>query len=97
MHGETKCVYIQWNIIIKMKEILTQATTWMNLRPYATIDSEVKVTHVCPTFCNPMDSIVHEILPARMLEWVAFPFTRGSSQSRDRTQVSCIAAGFFTS
>ena len=33
----------------------------------------------------------------RILEWVAFPFSRGSSQPRDRTQVSCIAGGFFTS
>ena len=39
--------------------------------------------------------IVHEILQARILEWVAFPFSRGSSQPRNRTQVSCIAGGFF--
>ena len=38
-----------------------------------------------------MDCIVHGILQARILEWVAFPFSRGSSQLRDRTQVSCIA------
>ena len=44
---------------------------------------------------NPMD-IVHEILQTRILEWVAFPFFRGSSQSRDQTQVSYIAGGFFT-
>ena len=37
------------------------------------------------------------ILQARILEWVAFPFSRGSSQPRDRTQISCIAVGFFTS
>ena len=47
------------------------------------------------TFCDPMDSIVLGILQARILEWwVAFPFSRGSSQLRDRTQVSCIAGGF---
>ena len=40
-----------------------------------------------------MDYTVHVILQARILEWVAFPF----SQSRDQTQVSCIAGGFFTS
>ena len=40
---------------------------------------------------------VHGILQARILEWVAFPFSAGSSQPRDRTQVSCIASGFFTS
>ena len=41
--------------------------------------------------------IVHGILQARILEWVAFPFSRGSSQPRDGTQVSPIAGGFFTS
>ena len=40
---------------------------------------------------------VHGILPTRILEWGAFPFSRGSSQPRDQTQVSCIAGGFFTS
>ena len=40
---------------------------------------------------------VHGIVQARILEWVAFPFSRGSFQPRDRTQVSCIAGGFFTS
>ena len=37
---------------------------------------------------------VHGILQARILEWVAVPFSRGSSQSRDRTQVSSITGGF---
>ena len=44
-----------------------------------------------------MNSIVHGILQARILGWVAFPFSRGSSQLRYLTQVSCIAGGFFTS
>ena len=44
-----------------------------------------------------MDYTVHGILQARILEWVAFPFSRGSSQTKDRTQVSPIAGGFFTS
>ena len=44
-----------------------------------------------------MDSIVHEILQARILEWVAFLFSRVSSQPRDQTQVSRIAGGLFTS
>ena len=46
--------------------------------------------------CNPKDYIVPGILQARILEWVAFPFSRGSSQIRDQTQVSRIV-GFFTS
>ena len=57
----------------------------------------MKVTQSRLTLCNPMDCTVHGILQARILEWVAFPFSRGSSQPRDRTQVSHIAGGFFTS
>ena len=54
------------------------------------------VTQSCPTLCDPMDcsppgSSVHGIVPARILEWVAMPFSRASSQPRDRTQVSCTA------
>ena len=45
---------------------------------------------------QPMDR-VHGILQARILEWVAFPFSTGFSQPKDRTQVSCIADRFFTS
>ena len=59
--------------------------------------SEVKVAQSCPTLCDPMDYTVHGILQARILEWVAVPFSRGSSQPRDQLQVSHIAGGFFTS
>ena len=44
-----------------------------------------------------MDYRVNRIIQARILEWVTFPFSRRSSQPRDRTQVSRIAGGFFTS
>ena len=57
----------------------------------------VKISQLCLTLCNPVDYTVHGILQARILEWVAFPFSRGSFQPRDRTQVSRIAGGFFTS
>ena len=43
-----------------------------------------------------MDYAVHKILQARMLEWVAFPFSKESSQPRDQNQVSRLAGGFFT-
>ena len=54
---------------------------------------EVKVAQSCPTLCDRMDyslpgSFVHGILEAKMLEWVAIPFSRGSSQPRDQIQVS---------
>ena len=58
---------------------------------------KVKVAQSCPTLCDPVDDTFHGILQARILEWVAFPFSRGSSQPRDRTQVSHTAGGFFTS
>ena len=57
----------------------------------------MKVTQLYLTLWDLMDYIVHGILQARILEWVAFPFSRGSSQPRDWTQVSHIAGGFFTS
>ena len=44
---------------------------------------KVKVAQSCLTLCDPMDCTVHGILQARILEWVAFPFSRGSSQPRD--------------
>ena len=57
---------------------------------------EVKITQSCLTV-TPMDYIVHGILQARILEWVAFPFSRESSQPRDPTQVSHTTGRFFTS
>ena len=59
------------------------------------VNKWVKVIQSCPTLYNLMDFTVHGILQARILEWVAFPFSRGSSQPRDRTQVSHIAGRFF--
>ena len=56
----------------------------------------VKVTQACLTLCNPMDYIIHGILQARILEWVTFLFSSGSSPPRNRTRVSCIAGRFFT-
>ena len=57
----------------------------------------VKVAQSCPTLGDPKDYTVYGILQARILEWVAFPSSRGSSQARDQTQVSLIEGGFFTS
>ena len=54
-----------------------------------------KVTQSCLTLCDPIDYI-HRVLQARILEWVACPFSKGSSQPRNQTGVSCIAGGFFT-
>ena len=61
---------------------------------------KVLVSQSCPTLCDPMDcsplgSSVLGILQARIMEWLAIPFFRGSSQNRDQTWVSCIADRFF--
>ena len=69
-----------------------------------TIDTRCLVTRLCPAACDPMDcslpgSSVHGILQARVLEWVAISFSRGSSWPRDRTHVSCVShirGEFFT-
>ena len=60
----------------------------------------VLVAQSCLTLCDSMDcsppDSVHRILQARILEWVPIPFSRGSSQPRDGTPVSCTAGRFFT-
>ena len=65
------------------------------------LDMKVLVAQWCltlfdPMNCSPLGSSVHGILQVRILEWVAILFSRGSSQSRDRTWVSCSAGRFFT-
>ena len=71
---------------------------WTDLEIVLLSESEkkVKVAQSCPTLSNPKNYTVHGILYARMLEWVAVLFSRGFSQPRERTQVSCTAGGFFT-
>ena len=61
----------------------------------------VWVAQLCQTICHPMDYSlpgfsVHGILQARILEWIAIPFSRGTSNLRDWTLVSCITGWFFT-
>ena len=62
---------------------------------------KMKVAQSCQILCDPIDcnllgSSVDGILQARIVEWVAISFSRGSSRPRDRTQISCIGGGFFT-
>ena len=64
-------------------------------------ESESLVTQSCPTLCDPMDcslpgSSVHGVFQARVLEWGAIFFSKGSSQPRDQTQVSSIVDRWFT-
>ena len=62
---------------------------------------KVLAAQLCPTLCNRMNcsppgSSLYGLLQARILEWVAIPFSRASSRPRDQTWVSCIAGIFFT-
>ena len=70
--------------------LLTSQSWWLNTRISTDAQS-------CLTLCDPMDYTVRGILQARILECVAIPISRGSSQPRDGIQVSWIAGGFFTS
>ena len=75
--------------------------TWMMFQNFVVV---LRLFSLVRLFCDPMDctppgSFVHGILQARILEWVAIPFSRGASRSRDQTQVfsvSCIPDRFFT-
>ena len=68
------------------------------LRPWDFLGKSTGVgCQLCPTLCDPTDYTVPGILQAKILEWVAIPFSRGSSQPRDRTQVSRITGGSWPS
>ena len=56
---------------------------------------KVKVIQLCPALCDPMEYTVHAILQARIPEWLAWPFSRGSSRPRNRTGISYITGRFF--
>ena len=79
-------------------------TESLEINPYTYVHrtfDKSDVAQSCPTLCDPMDcsppgSSIHGILQARILEWVAISFSRGTSQPRDRTWVSCIGGRRFT-
>ena len=75
----------QWHVGIWLLVV------WM---PAQSLQSCLTLCH--PRDCNPPGSSVHGILQARVLECIAIPFLRGSSQPRSPSQVSCIAGRFFT-
>ena len=79
-----QCLSWRWQLKLRTRLWLPTGKVW-----------KAKVTQSCP-LCYPMDYTVHGILQARILEWIAVPFSGGSSQPRDQTQVSCIAGRCFT-
>ena len=96
VHGVTK----SWTL----SDWITIPRRNLNSSPWISIDVfyvKSLVTQSCPTLCNPMDcrlpgSSIHGIFLARVLEWVAISFSRGSSQTRDWTGVSHIVGRRFT-
>ena len=101
--GQNRWSRIWSQLSSRGKADINWAKTWLVLqiklvlqKCYTVTMWKVTATQLCPTLCDPMDYTVHGILQARILEWVAFPFSTGFPQPRDRTQVSCIAGGFFT-
>ena len=94
------CHCLLWNLCSRGQEL--QLLKPLSSRTRAVQHEEAKVAQLCLTFSDPMNcslpgSSVHGILQARLLEWVAVPFSRRSSQPRNKTGVSCIAGEFFTS
>ena len=88
MYGIRKCFnFILFNRAVQFSQHHLLRALW----------KMVKVAQSCPTLCDAMYYTVHGILQARILEWVAVAFTKGSSQCRDQTQVSSIAGRFSTS
>ena len=76
---------------------LKQTRKVKKLNKWVPYEVKVKVTQSCPTSCHLIDYTLHGILQARILEWLAIPFSRESFQPRDQTQVSHIAGRFFIS
>ena len=92
---ESSFLYLKWNMgFWLMKVNLTHTSKLVFCCVCVCAQS-------CPTLCNPVDcsppgSSVHGILQARILEWAAISFSRGSPQPRDRTWVSCTAGRLST-
>ena len=89
---------LQWPWVLKKCSCFEGGQSFLFIGRHVSV---LLVAQSCPTLCDPMDwsppdSSVHEIFQARILEWVAISFSRGSSQLRDRTQVSYTVGRFFT-
>ena len=102
VHGILQARMLEW-IAISFSRRISRDWTWVSCIAGRFFTTEPqgkplkfiwkwKVLSRLLTLCDPMDDTVHEILQTRTLEWVAFPFSRGSSQPRDQTQVSALQA-----
>ena len=79
--NKTQLALPWWNLHSLEKKINRLIICQVVISPLRKMEDykAVKVTQLCPTLCNPIDYTVHGILQARILEWVAFPFSRGSN------------------
>ena len=94
--GERHQIFTQ-DIKSKMDSSLSLSQRLV-MKFYFLIATKVKVSESCSVMSDSLQPYtVHGLLQAVIVEWIAFPFSRGSSQPRDRAQVSGIAGGFFTS
>ena len=102
--GFSLCLFFSFSLcFLILLSWITPTIKPLTLKPMslALLSMCVLVAQSCPTLCSSTDhsppgSSVHGILQARILQWVAVPFFRGSSQPRDQTQVSHIAGRLFT-
>ena len=88
-----------WERFFKQGNVQIRAAKWR--APNGHTEGESEVTQSCPTLCDPVDcslsgSSIHGIFQARVLEWIAISLSKGSSQPRNWTRVSCIAGRRFT-
>ena len=97
------CNYVQFSFGNNLSKLIGSPLpfNWLYLlfvlvHALGSVVKSVKVALSCLTLHDPKDYTIRGILQAIVLECVAVPFSRGSSQSRDQTQVSQFAGGFFT-
>ena len=87
------CLLWKWTeVILSFLKLLPSTAFWT--LPQIGTHHESKIIQSCPTLCNPMSYRVHGILQVRILDWVAFPFSKGSFQLRNQTGASWIAGRF---
>ena len=97
LHWRWECILVQplWRTVWRfLKKTSNQSTIWPSKEIKKWPEYTESKSHSID-LCNCIDYTVHGILQVRILEWVAIPLSRTSSQPRDQTQVSHIAGGFY--
>ena len=92
-YGKTSCKHYRHAFSVMSKDVLYAfPITWKFYQLIKSMLFSHSVVSLCdPMDCSPPDSSVHRIFQARILEWVAISYSRGSSQTRDWTHVSCVS------